>query len=124
MFKACLIGFSLLIAAGCSSSTDAGLSRTNADVVGTITQVTVAADGSGQVRLLIQNLTRTPDGSTLQGLFMTVNPSTPVTFSNGTTASLSDLKAGVVIYANVDPVVVDTFPPQYTATEVKIPIQA
>src|SRR5512140_1908817 len=124
MFKACLMALSLLIAVGCSSSTDAGLSSGNADVVGTITQVTVAADGSGQVRLLIQNLTRTPDGSTLQGLFMTVNASTPITFSNGTTASLTDLKAGVVIYANVDPVVVDTFPPQYTATEVKIPIQA
>jgi hypothetical protein len=124
MLKECLIGLSLVIAAGCSGSTDAGLSGNNADVVGTITQVTIAADGSGQVRLLIQNLSRTPDGSSVQGLFLTVNPATPITFSNGTTASLTDLKAGVVIYANVDPVVVDTFPPQYTATEVKIPIQA
>lgn len=120
MLKACLIGLSLVVAAGCSSSTDAGLSSKNADVVGTITQVTVASDGSGEVRLLIQNLSRTPDGSTLQGLFMTVSPTTPITFSSGTSAGLTDLKAGVTIYANVDPVVIDVFPPQYAATEVKI----
>lgn len=121
MLKAFLMGLFLVIAAACSSSTEAGLSSNNADVVGTITQVTVAGDGSGQVRLLIQNLSRTPDGSTLQGLFLSVNPATPITFSNGTAASLTDLKAGVSIYANVDSVVVDTFPPQYTATEVRIP---
>jgi hypothetical protein len=124
MLRAFLIGVCLVAMPGCSTSTDAGLSSKNADVVGTITQVTVASDGSGQVRLLIQNLARTPDGSTVQGLFLSVGPTTPITFQSGQGGSVSDLRAGVVIYANVDAIVVDTFPPQYTATEVKIPAQS
>ncbi len=107
-------------ALGCSDASKT-LGPTNADISGVVQQITVASDGSGQVRLAI--LGTGPDGGTGEHLFVVVNPGTPISLAakpGAHTGSISDLSAGETISANVDPVVIDTFPPQYLATEIQI----
>lgn len=118
--KKIVIGL-LFAAIGCSSDGSKLLGPKNADISGTIQQVTIAADGSGQVRLAI--LGTGPDGGTNEHLFVVVNPGTPISLPakpGAHTGSISDLVAGALISANVNPVVIDTFPPQYTATEIQL----
>jgi hypothetical protein len=121
MLKKLVAGLLVAAAFGCSSDGSSGLGPKNADVSGSIQQVTVAADGSGQVRLAI--LGTGPDGGTNEHVFLVVNPGTPISLSSkpgSRTGTLSDLAAGETIYANVDATVIDTFPPQYSATEIQI----
>lgn len=121
MLKRFLIGVLASGALACSSDGSHGLGPDNADVSGEIQQVTVAADGSGQLRLAI--LGTGPDGGMNEHIFLVVNPGTPISLPSkrgAHTGTLSDLAVGDVISANVDPVVIDTFPPQYSATEIQI----
>lgn len=121
MLKKMVMGLLVAGALGCSSAGSRLLGPGNADIYGQIQQVTVAANGSGQVRLAI--LGTGPDGGTNEHLFLVVNPGTPISLSSkpgAHTGSISDLVAGGVISANVDAVVIDTFPPQYSATEIQL----
>jgi hypothetical protein len=108
-------------AVGCSSDGSKLLGVNNADISGQIQQVTVASDGSGQVRLAI--LGNGPDGGSNEHLFVVVNPGTPISLAakpGAHTGSVSDLVTGDLISVNVDPAIIDTFPPQYLATEIQI----
>lgn len=121
MLKKLVIGLLVVGAIGCSSDGSSGLGPKNADISGLIQQVTVAGDGSGQVRLAIFGTG--PDGGTNEHLFLVVNPGTPISTSikpGAHTGSVGDLATGEQISANVDPAVIDTFPPQYVATEIQL----
>ena len=121
MLKKLVIGTLLAAALGCSSDGSKVLGPGHADIYGEIQQVTVAADGSGQVRLAIVGTG--PDGGTNEHLFLLVNPGTPISLSSKPGAhsgSISDLGVGGIVAAYVDPVVIDTFPPQYSATEIQL----
>jgi hypothetical protein len=116
------LAVALLVAGafGCSDASKT-LGPSNSDISGLVQQITVASDGSGQVRLAI--LGSGPDGGSGEHLFLVVNPGTPISLATkpgGHTGSISDLATGEMISANVDPVIIDTFPPQYLATEIQI----
>jgi hypothetical protein len=121
MLKKLVAGLLIAGTFACSSDGSKVLGPKNADISGAIQQVTVAADGSGQVRLAV--LGTGPDGGTNEHLFLVVNSGTPISLSSkpgAHTGSVSDLVAGALISANVDPVIIDTFPPQYLATEIQL----
>jgi hypothetical protein len=121
MLKIAVVGFLLIGPLGCSSDSSKILGPKNADISGEIQQITVAADGTGEVRLAI--LGTGPDGGSNEHLFVVVDPGTPISLPSkpgAHTGSISDLVVGADISANVDPAVIDTFPPQYLATEIQI----
>lgn len=121
MLRKFVIGLVLAAAIGCSSDGSKVLGPKHSDIYGQIQQITVAADGSGQVRLAI--LGTGPDGGTNEHVFLVVNPGTPISLSSkpgAHTGSISDIVSGATIAAYVDPVVIDTFPPQYSATEIQL----
>src|SRR6476620_2899267 len=121
MLKKLVAGLLIAGTFACSSDGSKVLGPKNADISGQIQQVTVAADGSGQVRLAV--LGTGPDGGTNEHLFVVVNPGTPISVAakpGAHTGSISDLVPGAIIAANVDPVVIDTFPTQYLATEIQM----
>jgi hypothetical protein len=101
-----------VLLSACSDSTRP-LTASSADVVGELASI------NGDQRLLLRNITVSPESEKLTSVYLLVGPATELYIRTGTRirkAAISDLMIGSKVYATLNlSIVLDSAPPQIGA---------